>query len=894
MKKWLVTCLLAIALLFVATTAMAGHTKANGEYCLGGSYALLKEYENQHLLRCNDCQEEILENHWIGQEATCIRKAQCGGCTARFGDYGPHDWGEWKSNGNGAHTRVCKHNASHTETKDCTFSAAPCTVPAACTECGAVYKLGHDWGAWTSNGNKTHTHTCKRDASHIETENCNIQEATCRDPAWCWECYGEYGSADPSKHKWMLCHSNGNGTHTRVCSLDFTHTETSDCSGVRCGETGWCDECNERYTASHKFNGPWSSNPDKHWRTCIYCNEAGSKTSHSFVEQPDARYLKSEATCASPAVYYKVCSDCGYQTPSTFESGDIDPNNHDLQRHEEVKAPTCTEKGWSAYYTCSRCDYTAYQETDALDHDWNNWTSNGNKTHTRTCKRDPSHTETEACSGVSCGGTGACSVCGGAYTEEHKYDESSWSCDDAEHWRNCVYCHEKGEIASHSFEMHVQTAATCVSKAVYARVCSDCDYQGGNFIFGNINPDNHNLIPHAGKAATCTEKGWKAYNTCSRCDYSTYEELPALGHDPIPHTGKAATCTEPGWDAYDTCSRCNYSTYVELPIDPDNHDLVHHEAQAPTCTEIGWDAYDTCSRCDYSTYVELAIDPDNHDLVHHEAKAPTCTEIGWNAYDTCKRCNYSTYVELAIDPDNHDLVHHEAKAPTCTEIGWDAYDTCSRCDYTTKVEIPAPGHDYTEKVVKPTCEKVGYTLHTCKKCNDSYKDHQTKTLLHWYGEWTSNGDGTHSATCKRKDCKHVGKTECAIVEFKQDEATRTLCPVCGNVSDGTHLALVEEVTAEGEHLPYGELVLRMGETANGNTLLSVCFEVSGKLTQPKGEVKITMPAELLNGVTLALPNADDTEIDLPYIVEGENAVFTLDFTDAEIPTVLIRLIPTAE
>ena len=933
MKKWLVTCLLAIALLFVATTAMAGHTKANGEYCLGGSYALLKEYENQHLLRCNDCQEEILENHWIGQEATCIRKAQCGGCTARFGDYGPHDWGEWKSNVNGTHTRVCKHNASHTETKDCTFSAAPCTVPAACTECGAVYKLGHDWGAWTSNGNKTHTHTCKRDASHIETENCNIREATCVDPARCRDCYGEYGSADPSKHKWMLCHSNGNGTHTRVCSWDFTHTETSDCSGVRCGETGWCDECNERYTASHKFNGPWLSNPDKHWRACIYCNEAGSKTSHSFVEQPDARYLKSEATCASPAVYYKVCSDCGYQTPSTFESGDIDPNNHDLQRHEEVKAPTCTEKGWSAYYTCSRCDYTAYQETDALDHDWNNWISNGNKTHTRTCKRDPSHTETEACSGVSCGDTGACSVCGGAYTAEHKYDESSWSCDDAEHWRNCVYCHEKGEIASHSFEMHEQTAATCVSKAVYARVCSDCDYQGGTFIFGNINPDNHDLIPHAGKAATCTEKGWKAYDTCSRCDYSTYEELPALGHDPISHAGKAATCTESGWEAYDTCSRCNYSTYVELAIDPDNHDLVHHEAKAPTCTEIGWDAYDTCKRCNYSTYVKLAIDPDNHDLVHHEAKAPTCTEIGWDAYDTCSRCDYSTYVELAIDPDNHDLVHHDAKAPTCTEIGWDEYDTCSRCDYTTKVELPAlkhnlvhhdakaptcteigweeydtcsrcdyttkvesPAleHDYTEKVVKPTCEKVGYTLHTCKKCQDSYKDQQTKKLLHWYGEWTSNGDGTHSATCKRKDCKHVGKTECAIVEFKQDEATRTLCPVCGNVSDGIHLALVEGVTAEGEHLPYGELVLRMGETANGNTLLSVCFEVSGKLTQPKGEVKITMPAELLNGGTLALLNADDTEIDLPYIVEGENAVFTLDFTDAEIPTVLIRLIPTAE
>ena len=309
--------------------------------------------------------------------------------------------------------------------------------------------------------------------------------------------------------------------------------------------------------------------------------------------------------------------------------------------------------------------------------------------------------------------------------------------------------------------------------------------------------------------------------------------------------------------------------------------------------------YTNCDYCYHKgtdTYVHpwYGPDPNNHDMVHHDAKAPTCTEIGWDEYDACQRegCTYTTKVE--IPALKHKLVHHDAKAPTCTEIGWDEYDTCSRCDYTTKVEIPAAGHDYTEKVVKPTCGKGGYTLHTCKKCNDSYKDHQTKTLLHWYGEWTSNGDGTHSAACKREDCKHVSKTECAIVEFKQDEATRTLCPVCGNVSGGTHLALVEEVKAEGEHLPYGELVLRMGETANGNTLLSVCFEVSGKLTRPKGEVKITMPAELLNGVTLALLNADDTEIELPYIVEGENAVFTLDFTDAEIPTALIRLIPTAE
>ena len=111
MKKWLTACLLAIALLFVATTAMAGHTKANGEYCLGGSYALLKEYENQHLLRCNDCQEEILEDHFVGNadSASCIVKKQCGSCTKYLGD-GDHNWGDWEPNGDGTHTRTCTRN----------------------------------------------------------------------------------------------------------------------------------------------------------------------------------------------------------------------------------------------------------------------------------------------------------------------------------------------------------------------------------------------------------------------------------------------------------------------------------------------------------------------------------------------------------------------------------------------------------------------------------------------------------------------------------------------------------------------------------------------------------------------------------------------------------------
>ena len=483
---------------------------------------------------------------------------------------------------------------------------------------------------------------------------------------------------------------------------------------------------------------------------------------------------------------------------------------------------------------------------------------------------------------ATCTKVAVCTSCLMSYGEYGPHDWGAWQSrgNNSEHIR---HCQRDGCDAVDTASCSGDSSATCITLGT----CSTC---GGQYYSAHAFPAGQNW--HSDD-----KNHWLSCTVCHEAKTKMGAHWFVQGAVSVC-LKSAATCVAPAV-YYTNCDYCYHKgtdTYVD-PYngpDPNNHDLVHHDAKAPTCTEIGWNEYDACQRegCTYTTKVEIPAL--KHKLVHHDAKAPTCTETGWEEYDTCSRCDYTTKVELLAL--KHDLVHHDAKAPTCTEIGWNEYDACQRegCDYTTKVEIPAPGHDYTEKVVKPTCEKVGYTLHTCKKCNDSYKDHQTKTLLHWYGEWTSNGDGTHSATCKRKDCKHVGKTECAIVEFKQDEATRTLCPVCGNVSDGTHLALVEEVTAEGEHLPYGELVLRMGETANGNTLLSVCFEVSGKLTQPKGEVKITMPAELLNGVTLALLNADDTEIDLPYIVEGENAVFTLNFTDAEIPTALIRLIPTAE
>ena len=106
----------------------------------------------------------------------------------------------------------------------------------------------------------------------------------------------------------------------------------------------------------------------------------------------------------------------------------------------------------------------------------------------------------------------------------------------------------------------------------------------------------HDLIRHEGKAATCTVKGWEAYDTCSRCDYTTYKEIPALGHKYVSSVTQQPTCTEKGVRTY-VCQNDSSHTYIE-DINPLGHNFGSwFTVKEATIDETGLERRE-CSRCD--------------------------------------------------------------------------------------------------------------------------------------------------------------------------------------------------------------------------------------------------------------------------------------------------------
>ena len=451
----------------------------------------------------------ITECEHSGGEATCTKKAKCEICGAEYGETKPHSYAQIKS-------------------PEYLKSAATCTAKAvyytSCTECGR-----------SSEG--------------------TADEATF-----------EYGNALGHKYgEWV---SNGDGTHTRVCANDSTHTETKACHGGKatCTAKAICEVCGKAY---------------------------GEMKPHSYTNKKSPEYLKSAATCTAKAVYYTSCADCGLSSKGT-------------------------------------ADEATFEYGNALGHKYGEWVSNGDGTHSRVCANDSTHIETKNCHGgkATCTAKAICEVCGKAYGEMtahtftaksavSRYLKKAATCTEkSEYYVSCAGCglSSKGTKSEATFEGsalgHLLTQwnvtdASCTESGSEERHCTRCDYKQTQIIpakghtFGEwkitknvgcvtdgeqtrectvCGSKETKVIAATGvhvyggwkvtKAPTCTTAGVKE-RTCAGCNAKETMTLQATGHKYTTSTVKP-TYSAKGYTLY-KCSlcgksyKCNYTNMLVLP-----------------------------------------------------------------------------------------------------------------------------------------------------------------------------------------------------------------------------------------------------------------------------------------------------------------------------------------
>ena len=266
------------------------------------------------------------------------------------------------------------------------------------------------------------------------------------------------------------------------CTNDAVYFKSCSCGEISTTET---------FTAAgtqlgHAWASDWSKDTDNHWKECSRCHEKKDEAAHDYGSD-------------------NICDTCGYDKTV--------PHTHNLTI-VPTKAPTCTEKGNTAYYTCDGCDKWFEDATGASEitdktsvilaatgHSASDWKSD-NTDHWKECTvvgcgviiegSKAAHTvgewiiDTPATATTSGSKHKECTVCGytmatetipatGGGEHTHSYG-SEWKNDADNHWHECS-CGDKDDVAAHSFKWVVDKEATATLKGSRHEECKVCGYK---------------------------------------------------------------------------------------------------------------------------------------------------------------------------------------------------------------------------------------------------------------------------------------------------------------------------------------------------------------------------------------------------------------------------------
>ena len=345
------------------------------------------------------------------------------------------------------------------------------------------------------------------------------------------------------------------------CTNDAVYFKSCSCGEISTTET---------FTAAgtqlgHAWASDWSKDTDNHWKICSRCHEKKDEAAHDYGSD-------------------NICDTCGYDKTV--------PHTHNLTL-VPAKAPTCTEKGNTAYYTCDGCDKWFEDATGASEitdktsvilaatgHSASDWKSD-NTDHWKECTvvgcgviiegSKAAHTagewiiDTPATATTSGSKHKECTVCGytmaaetipatGGGEHTHSYG-SEWKNDADNHWHECS-CGDKKDTAAHTAgEWIIDTPATATTSGTKHKKCTVCGYTM-----------TIETIPATGGEHTHSYgSDWKNDATNHWHECSCRDKADKAAHDFKWVVDKEATATQKG-SKHEECKVCGYKkAAVEIP-----------------------------------------------------------------------------------------------------------------------------------------------------------------------------------------------------------------------------------------------------------------------------------------------------------------------------------------
>lgn len=360
---------------------------------------------------------------------------------------------------------------------------------------------------------------------------------------------------------------------------------------------------------------------------------------------------------------------------------------------------------------------------------------------------------------------------------------------------------------NHEYAETSRIDSTCTDSGSVTYTCSRC----GDSYTETIPEKGHTVVIDEAVEATCTQPGLTEGSHCSVCEavIVAQEVVPAKEHNYKSEVTKQPTCTAAGERTY-TCTRCEDSYTEAIPAL--NHALEYVAAVEATCEKAGSVEHWTCSRCDKNfaddkaavELTDITIPAKGHtpaDPVRENVKEPTCTEKGsYEEVVYCEVCKKELSSKTVItDELGHSFTNYVSDGDaTCTKDGTEtAYcdngcgETATRTD-----EGSALGHSFTNYVSdgNATCEEDGTETAKCDRCDatDTRTDEGSAKGHNWMSHY-SYDETSHWITCSRCDAKD---------KLGEHTFENGFCSVCGMVdpdatvgSEGLKYTLINDGTA---------------------------------------------------------------------------------------------------